>query len=52
MIFCSEATPLGLEVTWTKTKIQDFGGLLREPVQLGYACDEDIEAAQNFIFLV
>ncbi|XP_069985545.1 uncharacterized protein [Penaeus vannamei] len=31
--FSNEAKPLGLEVSWTKTKIQDFGDLLGNPRQ-------------------
>ncbi|XP_069971442.1 uncharacterized protein [Penaeus vannamei] len=33
--FSNEAKPLGLEVSWTKTKVQEFGDLLGEPVQSG-----------------
>ena len=36
--FRNEAKPLGLEVSWTKTKIQDFGDILGEPVQSVRAC--------------
>ncbi|XP_069992460.1 uncharacterized protein [Penaeus vannamei] len=32
--FSNEVKPLDLQISWTKTKIQDFGGLLGEPVQL------------------
>ncbi|XP_069988579.1 uncharacterized protein [Penaeus vannamei] len=42
---------LGLQVSWTKTKIQDFGGLLGEPVQLIRACGEDVEVMENFTYL-
>ncbi|XP_069979414.1 uncharacterized protein [Penaeus vannamei] len=31
--FSNEVKPLGVEVSWTKTRIQDFGDLLGEPVQ-------------------
>ncbi|XP_069992606.1 uncharacterized protein [Penaeus vannamei] len=31
--FSIEVKPMGLEVSWTKTKIHDFGDLLGEPVQ-------------------
>lgn len=31
--FSNEAKLLGPEVSWTKTKTQDFGGLLGEPVR-------------------
>ena len=50
--FCNEAKPLGLKVSWTKTKIQDFGGLLGEPEpQSIRACGEDIEVTQKFTYL-
>ena len=49
--FCNEAKPLGLKVSWTKTKVQDFGGLLGEPAQSIRACGEDIEVTQNFTYL-
>ena len=49
--FCNEANPLGLKVSWTKTKIQDFGGLLGEPAQSVRACGEDIEVTQSFTYL-
>ncbi|KAG0730410.1 Gypsy retrotransposon integrase-like protein 1 [Chionoecetes opilio] len=38
-----EAKPLGLEVSWLKTKVQVFGDLLDEAVQSVHACGEDIE---------
>ncbi|XP_069981083.1 uncharacterized protein [Penaeus vannamei] len=49
--FSNEAKPLGLQVSWTKTKIQDFGGLLREPDQSIRACGEDTEATESFTYL-
>lgn len=49
--FSNEAKPLGLRVSWTKTKIQNFGGLLGEPVQLIRACSENVEATENFTYL-
>ncbi|XP_069972443.1 uncharacterized protein [Penaeus vannamei] len=49
--FSNEAKPLGLEVSWTKTKVQEFGYLLREPVQSVRACGEDIEVTENFTYL-
>ena len=49
--FSNEAKPLGLEVSWTKTKIQDFGGLLGEPVQSIHACGEDVEVTESFTYL-
>ena len=49
--FSNEAKPLGLEVSWTKTKIQDFGDLLGEPVQLVHASGEGIEITESFTYL-
>ena len=49
--FSNEAKPLGLEVSWTKTKIQDFGGLLGEPVQSVRACGEDTDVTESFTYL-
>ncbi|KAG0698918.1 hypothetical protein GWK47_025924 [Chionoecetes opilio] len=43
-----EAKPLGLEVSWLKTKVQVFGDLLDEAVQSVHACGEDIEILENF----
>ena len=36
---------------WTKTKIQDFGDILGEPVQSVRACGEDIEVSESFTYL-
>ena len=36
--------PLGLMVSWPKTRIQVFGSLLNETVQCVHACGEGIEA--------
>ncbi|KAG0715742.1 Cyclin-dependent kinase 8 [Chionoecetes opilio] len=46
-----EAKPLGLEVSWLKTKVQMFGGLLDETVQSVHACSEDIEILESFTYL-
>ena len=46
-----EAKPLGLKVSWTKTKVQAFGGLLDDTVQSVYACGEDIEVLESFTYL-
>ncbi len=45
-----EAKPLGLEVSWTKTKVQTFGGLLGDTVQSVHACGEDIEVLESFTY--
>ncbi len=46
-----EAKPLGLEVSWTKTKVQAFAGLLDDTVQSVHACAEDIEVLESFTYL-
>ncbi|KAG0723026.1 LINE-1 retrotransposable element ORF2 protein [Chionoecetes opilio] len=46
-----EAKPLGLEVSWLKTKVQVFGELLDEAVQSVHACGEDIEILESFTYL-
>ena len=46
-----EAKPLGLQVSWTKTKVQVFGGLLDETVRSVHACGEDIEILDSFTYL-
>ena len=49
--FSNEAKPLGLEVSWTNTKIQDFGDLLGEPVRSVHACCKNIEVTESFTYL-
>ncbi|KAG0728970.1 Exportin-6-B [Chionoecetes opilio] len=46
-----EAKPLGLEVSWLKTKVQVFGDLLDEAVQSVHACGKDIEILESFTYL-
>ena len=46
-----EAKPLGLEVSWAKTKVQAFGGLLDDTVRSVHACGEDIEVLKSFTYL-
>ncbi|KAG0720514.1 putative uncharacterized transposon-derived protein F52C9.6 [Chionoecetes opilio] len=46
-----EAKPLGLEVSWLKTKVQVLGDLLDEAVQSVHACGEDIEILESFTYL-
>ncbi|XP_069993543.1 uncharacterized protein [Penaeus vannamei] len=48
--FSNEAKSFDLEVSWTKTKIQDLGDLL-QPVQLVRACGTDIEVTESFTYL-
>ncbi len=46
-----EVKPLGVEVSWTKTKAQVFGGLLDEAVRSVCASGEDIEVLESFTYL-
>ena len=39
---------MGLKVSWGKTKMQVFGGVLDERVQCVYECGKDIEILKNF----
>ena len=50
--FSNEAKPLGLEVSWTKTKIQDFGDLLGEPVRSVRACGEALKSQRALHTLI
>ena len=47
-----EVKPLGLKVSWAKTKIQVFGGVLDETVKSVHACGEDIEILKTLHTLV
>ena len=46
-----EAKPLGLQVSWPKTKVQVFGGLLDETVQSIHVCGEDIDILDSFKYI-
>ena len=46
-----EAKALNLQVSWPKTKVQVFGGLLNETVQSIHACSEDIGILDSFTYL-
>ena len=46
-----EAKPIGLQVSWSKTNIQVFGGLLDEKLQSIHACGEDIDILDSFTYL-
>ncbi|XP_069993554.1 uncharacterized protein [Penaeus vannamei] len=46
-----ESLIAALDAFSNEVKIQDFGGLLREPVQTIYACSEDIEVTESFTCL-
>ena len=45
------AKPLGLQVSWPKTKVQVLGGLLDETVQSIHACGVAIDILDSFTFL-
>ena len=49
--FQEEAKPLGLKVSWVKTKVQVFGDLLDDAVRSVHACGEDIEIKESFTYL-
>ena len=42
---------LRFKVSWDKTKVQLFEGILDETVQSVHACGEDIEILKNFTYL-
>ena len=46
-----EVKPLGLQVSWPKTKVQVFGGLLDETVKSIHVSDEDINILDSFTYL-
>ena len=46
-----EAKPLGLQVSWPKTKVQVSGGLLDEIVQSIHTCGENIDILDSFKYL-
>ena len=39
-----------LQVSWSKTKVQVFGGLLGETVQSIHVCGEDINIMESFTY--
>ena len=43
-----ESKPIGLQVFWSKTKVQVFGSLLDEAVQSIHECSEDIHILDSF----
>ena len=46
-----ELEPLGLRVSWVKTKIQAFNDILDAAVLSVPVCDEDVEVMERFIYL-
>ena len=46
-----EAKLLGLHISWAKTKVQVFKGLLDETVQSVHTCGEDIEILEKYTYL-
>ena len=46
-----ESEPLGLRVSWVKTKIQAFNDILDAAILSVPVCDEDVEVAERFTYL-
>ena len=46
-----ESEPLGLRVSWVKTKIQAFNDILDAPVLSVPVCGEDVEVVERFTYL-
>ena len=46
-----EDKALGLQVSWLKTKVQVFGGLVDERGQSIHVCGEDIAILDSFTYL-
>ena len=46
-----KAKPLGIKISWVKTKAQVLGSLLEVTVQCLHACGEDIEISENLTYL-
>ena len=46
-----ETKSLGLQISWLKTKVQVFGGLLDETVQSIHVCGKNIDILDSFTYL-
>ena len=46
-----ESEPLGLQVSWVKTKIQAFIDILDAAILSVPVCDEDVEVTERFTYL-
>ena len=46
-----ESEPLGLRVSWVKTKIQAFSNILDAAVLFVPVCGEDVEVVERFTYL-
>ena len=46
-----EVKPIGLQVSWPKTEVQVFGGLLGETTQSIHECGEHINILDSFTYL-
>ena len=46
-----EAEPLGLRVSWIKTKIQDFGGTLDDAIKSYRVAGEEVDIVEKFTYL-
>ena len=46
-----ESKPLGLLVSWVKTKIQAFNDILYAAILAVHVCGEDVEVTERFTYL-
>ena len=46
-----ESEPLGLQVSWDKTKIQAFNDILDTAILSVPGCGEDVEVTERFTYL-
>ena len=47
-----ESEPMGLRVSWVKTKIQAFNDILDAAILSAPVCGEDVEVTERFTYLV
>ena len=50
-VLIEESEPLGLRVSWVKTKIQAFNDILDDAVLSVPVCGEDVEVTERFTYL-
>ena len=50
-VLIEESEPLGLQVSWVKTKIQDFNDVLDAAILSVPVCGDDVEVTERFAFL-
>lgn len=46
-----KAEALGLQVYWAKAKVQTFGAVLDDRVQISHSCGEEVKVTKNFTYL-